>query len=202
MELSFGDIGDERRDGRMQGHGRVLSGRRERAVHAGRRHGVDERAVSPSRSKVAASEVVAVERHLAVDTTDARRDVTHEADRSSDSLLRSTNWVRGRRQAEERSRRQVPSRTAMSAVEDLRRPGTTDSDQRVGLGGLLQELAGGVVGQHLAAGLAGGAVRHRVAAVADRADRVAAHRARFARAAVHGSPGRSADELMSVRVRS
>ncbi len=42
--------------------------------------------------------------------------------------------------------------------------------------GLLQELAGGVVGQDLAAGLAGGAVVHGVAAVLDRADRVAADR--------------------------
>src|SRR5512138_709905 len=50
---------------------------------------------------------------------------------------------------------------------------------------LLEELAGGVVGQHLAAGLAGGAVVHLVLGVRHFADGVAAHRTRFAGAVVH-----------------
>ena len=49
---------------------------------------------------------------------------------------------------------------------------------------LLEELARRVVGEHLAAGLARRAVVHRVAGVLDGADRVAAHRARLAGAAV------------------
>ncbi len=60
--------------------------------------------------------------------------------------------------------------------------------------GLLEEAGGGVVGEHLAAGLACRAVRNGVAAVGDRADRVGAHRARFADSPVHppGTIGRRA----------
>src|SRR4029078_1914853 len=59
---------------------------------------------------------------------------------------------------------------------------------------LLQEAARGVVGQDLAAGLAGGAVAHRVAGVLHLADGVAADRAGFPGALVHpaGAVGRSA----------
>ena len=62
---------------------------------------------------------------------------------------------------------------------------------------LLQELAGRVVGQHLAAGLAGGAVVDRVGAVLDRPDRVAADRARLALAVVDGA--RAAPSTSSCR---
>ena len=57
-----------------------------------------------------------------------------------------------------------------------------------------RNLRRGVVGQHLAAGLAGRAVVDRVGVVLDGPDRVAAHRARLARLRWCTAPGRSADE--------
>src|SRR5690606_10217076 len=69
--------------------------------------------------------------------------------------------------------------------------------------GLLQELAGGVVGQHLAAGLAGRAVVDRVAAVLDGADGVTTDRAGLALAVVDGAGAllRRAHVLASALVR-
>ena len=68
--------------------------------------------------------------------------------------------------------------------------------------GLLQELRGGVVGQHLAAGLAGGAVVDRVGVVLDGPDGVAAHGARRRPPACRPSRAGRPSELMASRPRS
>ena len=88
----------------------------------------------------------------------------------------------------------TPDSTAIDAARRLRHAGELRRVERRSVtacggrrndGRHFRNLRRGVVGEHLAVGLAGRAVGDRVAAVADRADRVAAHRARLADAAVH-----------------
>ena len=66
----------------------------------------------------------------------------------------------------------------------------------------LRNLLGGVVGQHLAAGLAGGAVVHRVARCTRPRGRRRRTPGRSRRSGGAPRPGRSFDELMSSRPRS